>query len=281
MNSYESIYKLFEQESIFQRYSLPDGLISAMKTIQRIQLPSICLSKQATELQKNMERYAILGKQLDGAISLLKTYESEIKFTQSQQYKQLMQSFHRLNENIQRWELCEQMQNIAEQWEPSDILVESIDLSMQKAAKFPLEAEQSHLASKKISEPLTKTYVKDHFFDIVNILITLLIFLYTHVQDQQSAEQMQEMIANQEIVISQNDKIIETQQTIIEQNKEEAALSQERNDLLETLIITLQAVNDETNIFGEQTDALVEQDNDLIQTLDSPSNDDTSDSKQQ
>lgn len=89
------------------------------------------------------------------------------------------------------------------------------------------------------------------------------------------------MIANQEIIISQNDEMIETQKTIIDQNKKESALSQERNDLLETLIITLQAINDETNIFGEQTDALVEQDNELIQAVDSPSSDDAADSKQQ
>lgn len=100
-------------------------------------------------------------------------------------------------------------------------------------------------------------------------------------QDQQSAEQMQEMIDNQEIVISQNDKIIENQQIIIEQNKKESSLSQERNDLLETLIITLQTVNDETNIFGEQTNALVEQDNNLVQTLDSPRSDGTTDRQQQ
>lgn len=41
-----------------------------------------------------------------------------------------------------------------------------------------------------------------------------------------------------------------------------------------------QAIGDETDIFREQTDALIEQDNDLIQTLDSPSSDDAADRKQ-
>lgn len=40
-----------------------------------------------------------------------------------------------------------------------------------------------------------------------------------------------------------------------------------------------QAIGDETNIFGVQADTLVEQDNDLIQALDSPSSDDAADSE--
>lgn len=276
MNSYESAYALFKQANVLNNYVLPDGLISAMKTLQDAQLPYSSLFEASKELQKSLEIYTTLSQQITGAISLLKTDA----VTQGLQYAQLIQSLQKLDDTVHRWE-HEQTQNEPTSWEPSDTLVQSIDVSMKKAAEFPLQTEQTNLQNTSISEPITKSYVKEHMLEIVSLLLAIISFLYTYIQDQQSSEQTQEMIHNQEIIISQNAEIIESRQTIIAQNQRKLDLEEERNNLLEALVVTLQAVNDESDIFGDQTDTVIEESDDLAQAVNSPSSDNTANREQQ
>lgn len=249
---WERIYRNAIHDSVITQVQslLLDSTYSLIQSIQPVlQAPLEPIFKQLAEAISTYRR-------LQNSYVYTPTRIDSVCFDATQDWTQFWQSAAIV---------AEELEDILDEkgWYPSDDLTDSINCTIQEVVSFQKETNVEVPLEIPTDKPLTKDYIKQNIWSILGLLLGFIqiLFFFMPNQDLQA--------------------IIEQNQQIIEQNDKQLQLARERNKLLQQLCDTVQAIDDETGILGEQLEPLVEQDNDLIQTANSPSSDDAADSEQQ
>lgn len=243
----------------FDRGLPPDGAVALMQKLQEQMQPLVHSANIPASLLAIQERFSRMS-QIHENVLKVSSLASQVLTTRI--YNTMAANLQTINDLSSIVATRSIPVDILE-WVPSESLIHSINATLQSIIEYQEHAESEINLDIPTDKPLTSEYIKTNIWSILSVLLGLIQILLFFMPN----EDLQ--------------TIIEQNQQIIKQNDEQLQLDRERNELLQQLCDTVQAIDDETGILSEQLDSLVEQDNEPIQTLDSPSNDDTSDRKQQ
>lgn len=237
----------------------PDGAVALMQKLQEQMQPLVDSANIPASLLAIQERFSRMSQIHENA---MKVSNLASQVLTNRIYDTMTSNLQTIND-LSGIVATQSIPVDVLEWVPSESLIHSINATLQSVIEYQEHAESEIDLDIPTDKPLTSQYIKNNILSILGLLFNLISILLYFMPNK-----------DLQTIIIQN-------QQIIEQNDEQLQLDRERNELLQQLCDTVQAIDDETGILGEQLDPLVEQDDDLEQTLDSPSSDDTTDGEQQ
>lgn len=243
----------------FDRGLPPDGAVALMQKLQEQMQPLVHSANIPASLLAIQERFSRMSQIHENALKVSNLASQVLTNRIYDTITANLQTINALSGIVATQSIPVDIFD----WIPSESLIHSINVTLQSVIEYQEHAESEIDLDIPTDKPLTSEYIKNNILSILGLLFSLIsILLY--------------FMPNKDL-----QTIIEQNQQIIEQNNEQLQLDRERNELLQQLCDTVQAIDDETGILGEPLDSLLEQDDDLEQTMDSPSSDDAADSEQQ